>query len=112
VPIIKEAASLRNIGVGLRHIAGSRGLIVDHGGFAERFFDQAYDVVQLDRLTFAQIKDFKRSPFKIDCVYDSLDGVINEGKVPADGAVSIDFDWFFVGNKAGEFVDGEIGALP
>ena|GEM_PF-6136436 len=71
------------VGAGAVDVAGLHGFVVDHGFFAQDFFQHLDVVVELDGVVVADIEDF--IGFALGFLYDSgnaFDDIVDIGEVP------------------------------
>src|SRR5947209_8527543 len=109
--VAEQAAGLRDVGEGLRHVAGLRGLTVNYRAASEFAFEQADQLPQFDRARLAEVDDLERSRLVIQRRAHARDDVINVCVVAPRRAVAEDGDGFAPADEARELVYGEVGAL-
>src|ERR1043165_185179 len=109
--VAEEPPRFRDVGEGLRHVAGLRGPALDEGLAAQLALEQGDQLAQAHRARLAEVEDLEGARLVVDGRAHARDDVVNEGVVAPRRAVAEDGERAALADEARELVDGEVGAL-
>ncbi len=109
--VVKDTASLGDIGIGERHVAGLVRQVIDLRLPAGDFLDAGNELSQRVGGRAAEVDDFEIRGGVTACGHDALNDVVDVGVIASGTAIAVLIDRLAGHDVAGELGDGEVRPL-
>src|SRR6266513_1777542 len=110
--VSEQFSRLRNVGTCTRHIAGLFREAIDFCFFPYGIFDRRNQVLQLNRLILAEIKDVIQRTIVIERGHGALNDIVNVGVIATRASIPKLIDRCSGVNAPGELMNRQIRTLP